>query len=62
MNLFRLAGDMSHVASIIVLLLRLKVVKNAAGVSLRTHELFLIGKERGGVGGRGRGGALLFFA
>ncbi|GMI31473.1 hypothetical protein TrCOL_g5782 [Triparma columacea] len=42
MNLFRLAGDMSHVASIIVLLLRLKVVKNAAGVSLRTHELFLI--------------------
>jgi len=31
MNLFRLAGDMSHVFSIIVLLLRLRVVKNAAG-------------------------------
>jgi hypothetical protein len=31
MNLFRLAGDMSHVFSIVVLLLRLRVVKNAAG-------------------------------
>ena len=31
MNIFRLAGDMSHVFSIIVLLLRLRVVKNAAG-------------------------------
>lgn len=42
MNIFRLAGDMSHVFSIIVLLLRLRVVKNAAGVSVRTHELFLV--------------------
>eukprot|EP01083_Nonionella_stella_P047301 126584_1 len=42
MNIFRLAGDMSHVFSIIVLLLRLRVVKNAAGVSVRTHELFLL--------------------
>lgn len=42
MNLFRLAGDMSHVFSIIVLLLRLRVAKNAAGISLRTHELFLL--------------------
>jgi hypothetical protein len=31
MNIFRLAGDMSHVFSIIILLLRLRVVKNAAG-------------------------------
>lgn len=31
MNLFRLLGDMSHVFSIIILLLRLRVVKNAAG-------------------------------
>ena len=31
MNIFRLAGDMSHVFSIIVLLLRLRVVKNAHG-------------------------------
>lgn len=42
MNIFRLAGDMSHVFSIIVLLLRLRVVKNAAGISVRTHELFLV--------------------
>ena len=31
MNLFRLCGDMSHVFSIIVLLLRLRVAKNAQG-------------------------------
>lgn len=42
MNIFRLCGDMSHVFSIIVLLLRLRVVKNAQGISLRTHELFLV--------------------
>ena len=29
MNIFRLAGDMSHVFSIVVLLLRLRVAKNA---------------------------------
>lgn len=33
---------MSHVFSILVLLLRLRVAKNAAGISLRTHELFLL--------------------
>ena len=42
MNIFRLCGDMSHVFSIIVLLLRLRVAKNASGISLRTHELFLL--------------------
>lgn len=42
MNIFRLAGDMSHVFSIIVLLLRLRVVKNAHGISVKSHELFLI--------------------
>lgn len=42
MNLFRLAGDMSHVFSIIILLLRLRVVKNAHGISVKTHELFLL--------------------
>lgn len=31
MNIFRLAGDMSHVFSIILLLLRLQVAKNANG-------------------------------
>ena len=33
---------MSHVFSIIILLLRLQVAKNANGVSLKTQELFLI--------------------
>lgn len=42
MNIFRLAGDMSHVFSIIVLVLRLRVAKNAHGISCRTHELFLL--------------------
>lgn len=35
MNIFRLAGDMSHVFSIIVLLLRLRVAKNAQGMYVR---------------------------
>jgi len=42
MNIFRLCGDMSHVFSIIVLILRLRVAKNASGISVRTHELFLV--------------------
>jgi len=42
MNIFRLCGDMSHVFSIIVLLLRLRVAKNAQGISVRSHELFLL--------------------
>mmetsp|Transcript_16449 Transcript_16449/g.50369 ORF Transcript_16449/g.50369 Transcript_16449/m.50369 type:complete len:199 (-) Transcript_16449:474-1070(-) len=42
MNVFRFVGDMSHVFSIIVLLLRLRVAKNANGISLKTQELFLI--------------------
>jgi len=33
---------MSHVFSIIVLLLRLRVARNAQGISVRTHELFLL--------------------
>ena len=42
MNMFRLAGDMCHVASIVVLILHLRVSKNAIGVSLKTQELHLI--------------------
>eukprot|EP00339_Tiarina_fusa_P014756 CAMPEP_0117035240 /NCGR_PEP_ID=MMETSP0472-20121206/25040_1 /TAXON_ID=693140 ORGANISM="Tiarina fusus, Strain LIS" /NCGR_SAMPLE_ID=MMETSP0472 /ASSEMBLY_ACC=CAM_ASM_000603 /LENGTH=216 /DNA_ID=CAMNT_0004744651 /DNA_START=112 /DNA_END=762 /DNA_ORIENTATION=+ len=33
---------MSHLFSIIVLLLRLRVAKNAQGISVRTHELFFV--------------------
>lgn len=42
MNIFRLAGDMSHVASIVILILRLRVSKSAVGISLKTQELFLL--------------------
>ena len=42
MNLFRLAGDMCHVVSIFVLLLRLQVTKNAVGISIKTQELYFL--------------------
>lgn len=42
MNIFRFAGDMCHVVSIVVLLLRLRVTKNANGISIKTQELYLI--------------------
>ncbi len=42
MNIFRLVGDLCHVVSIIILLLRLKVTKNAVGISIKTQELYLI--------------------
>ena len=42
MNIFRLAGDISHVISILVLLLRLRVTKNANGISIKTQELYLL--------------------
>ena len=42
MNLFRLAGDISHVLSILVLLLRLRATKNAVGISIKTQELYLL--------------------
>lgn len=42
MNLFRLMGDMSHVVSIVILILRLRVSKSAVGISLKTQELFLL--------------------
>lgn len=42
MNLFLFAGDMCHVFSIVVLLLRLRVSKNAIGISVKTQELHLI--------------------
>lgn len=42
LNAFRLAGDMFHVVSIIVLLLRLRVTKNAIGISMKTQEIYLL--------------------
>merc|ERR1712216_695503 len=42
MNIFRFAGDMTHLLSIIVLLLKINATKSCAGVSLKTQELYLL--------------------
>ncbi|CEG01005.1 ER lumen protein retaining receptor [Ostreococcus tauri] len=42
MNIFRFAGDMTHLCSIIVLLLKIQATKSCAGLSLRTQELYAI--------------------
>ncbi|CAK9172471.1 unnamed protein product [Ilex paraguariensis] len=42
MNVFRLAGDMTHLLSIIVLLLKIRTKKSCAGISLKTQELYVI--------------------
>ena len=42
MNIFRIVGDMCHLSSILVLLLRLRVTKNAAGISIKTQELYFL--------------------
>ncbi|KAJ9179760.1 hypothetical protein P3X46_008092 [Hevea brasiliensis] len=42
MNLFRLAGDMTHLLSIVVLLLKIRKMKSCAGISLKTQELYAI--------------------
>ena len=41
MNSFRFIGDMCHLASIVLLGLRLYAVKNARGISVKTQELYL---------------------
>jgi ER lumen protein retaining receptor len=42
MNTIRFVADMCHIMSILVLLLRLRISKNAIGVSIKTQELYLI--------------------
>lgn len=42
MNAFRLAGDMSHLFSVLVLLLKIHTIKSCAGISLKTQELYAI--------------------
>ncbi|GAB4858186.1 endoplasmic reticulum retention protein [Ancistrocladus abbreviatus] len=42
MNIFRLAGDMTHLLSIIVLLLKIRTTKSCSGISLKTQELYVI--------------------
>ena len=40
--MIRLCGDLSHVISILILILRLRVSRSALGVSVKTQELFLL--------------------
>jgi len=42
MNVFRLAGDMTHLLSVVVLLLKIHTIKSCAGVSLKTQELYAL--------------------
>ncbi|KAF5465015.1 hypothetical protein F2P56_015049 [Juglans regia] len=42
MNLFRLAGDMTHLVSVVVLLLKIHTIKSCAGISLKTQELYAL--------------------
>ncbi|GLJ38945.1 hypothetical protein SUGI_0793990 [Cryptomeria japonica] len=42
MNVFRLAGDMTHLLSIVVLLLKIHSMKSCAGISLKTQELYAL--------------------
>ncbi|XWS22360.1 hypothetical protein CRYUN_Cryun29cG0027100 [Craigia yunnanensis] len=42
MNIFRLAGDMTHLFSVLVLLLKIHTIKSCAGISLKTQELYAI--------------------
>ncbi|CAL9050657.1 ER lumen protein-retaining receptor A-like [Musa acuminata AAA Group] len=42
MNAFRLAGDMSHLVSVLVLLLKIYATKSCSGISLKTQELYAL--------------------
>ncbi|KAJ3701574.1 hypothetical protein LUZ61_005279 [Rhynchospora tenuis] len=42
MNIFRLAGDMTHLLSVLVLLLKIHTIKSCAGISLKTQELYAL--------------------
>ncbi|XP_076886970.1 ER lumen protein-retaining receptor-like [Bidens hawaiensis] len=42
MNIFTLAGDMTHLMSILVLLLKIHTIKSCAGISLKTQELYAL--------------------
>ncbi|XVF72255.1 hypothetical protein PTKIN_Ptkin12aG0105500 [Pterospermum kingtungense] len=42
MNTFRLAGDMSHLASVLVLLFKVHIIKSCAGIFLKTRELYAV--------------------
>ncbi len=42
MNFFRIAGDMCHLLSFVVMFWKLHTAKSVAGISLKTQELYVI--------------------
>ncbi|KAJ8761839.1 hypothetical protein K2173_005411 [Erythroxylum novogranatense] len=42
MNIFRFLGDMTHLMSILILLLKIYATKSCSGISLKTQELYAI--------------------
>ncbi|KAL5732171.1 ER lumen protein-retaining receptor A [Ranunculus cassubicifolius] len=42
MNLFRFLGDMTHLFSVLVLLLKIYATKSCSGISLKTQELYAL--------------------
>ncbi|KAG2689330.1 hypothetical protein I3760_09G134300 [Carya illinoinensis] len=42
MNIFRFSGDMMHLISILVLLLKIYATKSCSGISLKTQELYAL--------------------
>lgn len=42
MNVFRFAGDMTHLFSVLVLLVKIYATKSCSGISLKTQELYAL--------------------
>lgn len=42
MNIFRFAGDMTHLFSVLVLLVKIYATKSCSGISLKTQELYAL--------------------
>ncbi|KXN65980.1 ER lumen protein retaining receptor, partial [Conidiobolus coronatus NRRL 28638] len=42
MNTFQLIGDITHLLSIVILLLQINVTKSCAGISLKSQVLYFI--------------------
>ncbi|CAA6673014.1 unnamed protein product [Spirodela intermedia] len=42
MNIFRFAGDMTHLVSVLLLLLKIYATKSCSGISLKTQELYAL--------------------
>jgi len=42
MNIFRISGDLIHLASIFILLLKIQTSRSCAGISLKTLEIYMV--------------------